>query len=289
MSVALALMAVGSLVGGLSGNNAAQKRASEAAMQAGYAKDYLDSVKKRNIAQRNVLVGNLSMAALSTNAQNRNTAMEVEAANDAQRNAIGSSGLSGGTPFYKLDQDIRDRQMAVVEQNMANRLKMGTVYDEAIASMAGMALDEKKATYQYLTADAESKYSSSFMGMAMPTISGAMQGASTASSLMSMGVQSSLLTEDFLASGFGDLFKSKAADTASDAFDPGNYSRNLTADTTFDLYDPGNYSRSFTQIPVMGKTLYDRLPPFILTEQKLPGFSQPFGGRPSWALGALAP
>ena len=200
MSVTLALMGIGALVGGYMGYRQAGERAYDLSMQASLSARQLELLEKANAVQKDIISGNLSLGAMSLSAQNRNVAMEAAAASGAQANALGYSGLSGGTPFYAMDREIINRQHAVIEQNVASRRQLGNAYQQAVVDFANMDMNRDITAYQTAKIEGESGYASSFWGMALPTMTGAAQGAATASSVMGMGVQSGLITEDFLSS-----------------------------------------------------------------------------------------
>lgn len=189
----------GMAAGAVAGASAASEREKAARRQFGFAGDYLEALEDQRNSTRDILAGNLSLGAMSANAESENAARTAAAYDAEQATALGSSGLSGGTPFYKLDSDIINRRNAVIKSNMANRTKMGAAYLEAVNALNGSDLEEMKARAQLMDAGGSYAYAKSGFAKGASILTGAFSGGQIANQAMGMGVQSGLLTEEFLA------------------------------------------------------------------------------------------
>jgi len=207
LTLATTLMLGGAAIGGISALLGQKKDSEKATRDLQDYEKYYGLLEKRRIAAQSIQTGNIRLGALGANAENKAAAIEQFQTDAAQRNAAGNSGLSAGTPFYKLDNDIMERQMQVNDINAANRTKMGQNYNQALSTYIQGSMEDISARNNLTELADTAQYEGSFLAYALTGAGGAFAGAQTANSLMAMGVDSGLLTEDFLAS---DVFAARA-------------------------------------------------------------------------------
>lgn len=222
MVVATLLTLGGMAAGGMAGLGAGQQRAQQSRTNFGFAEDYLDATLKSNRSKRSILTGNLTLGAMGANQSAKANAVGAAAETSAQKASLGNTGLASGTPFYKLDQDIRDRSLQVMEAQKASQIQMAMQKDEATAGMAQLGLAEAQARQQLMAAGADLAYTSSPVALALSTATGAFAGGQMANSVMQAGVQSNLLSEDFLGA---KLFEPKAG--IGTLFDPSSAQKSM--------------------------------------------------------------
>jgi len=201
------IMLGGAIAGGIGGLIAANDRKEDAFLRMDYANKKLEALRGNNDRQRDILAGNLSLQAMAGNSQNKAAAIQEANSEGAANAALGESGLAGGSAFYKMDSDIIQMRDQVVDLNNQNRINMGSSYLEAVSAMKSSDVNEYGAGIDLRQAADDYSYANSILGYGLAIGGGALSGAQTANSLMATGVDSGLLTEDFLAS---DVFASRA-------------------------------------------------------------------------------
>lgn len=209
MVVSTLLTLAGMLGGAGYGYGQAQKRSRDAYLTFEGAEDMLDYTLARNEAQKAIVEGNLTVAALSNNARSKAAAIDEYQANSAEAAGLGDSGFASGTPFYKIATDIRERRSALLEQAKMQELQFDAQTKEARATLLGGVIAEKQARSQLMAAGAEAAYAESTFAMLMGAGTGAVSGGSMANELMTLGVQTKLVDNDFLGTDlFSGLFQS---------------------------------------------------------------------------------
>jgi len=193
------IMLGGALAGGIGGLIAANDRKEDAFLRMDYANRKLEALRGNNDRQRDILAGNLSLQAMAGNSQNKAAAIQEANSEGAANAALGESGLSGGSAFYKMDSDIIQMRDQVVDLNNQNRINMGSSYLEAVSAMKSADVNEYGAGIDLRQTADDYSYANSILGYGLAIGGGFLSGAQTANNVMSLGVQSGLLTEDFLA------------------------------------------------------------------------------------------
>lgn len=200
ITAALAFALFGAGAGAAGGASSAAEKERLAKEKFDYATDMLDSTKKMTAAKRTTLSGNLTLQALSNTASSKKNAIAEYQANSAQKGNLGVSGLSSGTPFYKLATDIQERRGQILDSLKAGDIQMGMAKANAEAEAISLDMADAAAAEALLTAGDEYAYADSFVAYALSIASRAANGASMANNLMTLGVQTRALSEDFLGS-----------------------------------------------------------------------------------------
>lgn len=205
MVLSTALLLGGAAIGGGAGFVASRKRSVALDRQFRAFATQAEAQEKMAQARKSILAGNLSIAALKTNRSMKESAEAAYQNESAANAAIAGSGLTKqSTPAYKLALDVMN-QRSELDEYMRDAT-MGLAQMGLEADAQGMALDaEVQATRNRLMdIGEESAYADSAFSSIVGTLTGAFSGASAASSLMSMGVDSGLLSEKALSTELGD-------------------------------------------------------------------------------------
>lgn len=198
-------------IGAAQGFAASQERARDAQDEFENAEDVLDYTLARNEAQKAIVEGNLTISALSSNQAAKADAIAAYQAKSAAEAGLGGVGLtSGSTPFYKLATDVREMRSQLSEASKMRELQFDAQAKQAKASLLGLDFSERQARSGLMAAGEEAAYTDSAFAMFMGGATGAVAGMSTVNNLASLGIQTGLLSEDFLSADlFGGAFDAK--------------------------------------------------------------------------------
>lgn len=235
MLLSTALLIGGGLIGGGAGFSASKKRAYELDRQFRSINDQAAAKEKMARAQKSILAGNLSIAAIDANASTKNAAVSVYQAESAARAAMAGSNLTEqSTPAYKLATDAIEQRAALGDY--MQRAVMGIAQMGLEAEATGMALDAEVSAARNALMDigAESSYADSAFADIMGTLTGAFSGVQATAGLMSLGVDAGLLSEDMLSKQlFGQPLQQETPYGSDTSFNSLFFNPNRNADPSY--------------------------------------------------------
>lgn len=209
----MSLLLIGSALAG-AGMGLAQnaKRKSEAERNLLMSEALYDQTLAARKGQRSILEGQLTIGAMQNTANSREAAIAKAQGEASQRVALGQSGMSGGTPFYKLDQDIRDNTVKMSEMLYGQNVNFQGMVEQAKLQEGQGNMQLQQAIWGLQAADKELDYLSSPAAMILSAGTGALSGMSMMNSLNTAVVN---MTGGTLEEGISGLFGGKAQPMAS--------------------------------------------------------------------------
>lgn len=204
----MSLLLIGSALAG-AGMGLAQnaKRKSEAERNLLMSEALYDQTLAARQGQRSILEGQLTVGAMQNTANSREAAIAKAQGEASQRVALGQSGMSGGTPFYKLDQDIRDNTVKMSEMLYGQNVNFQGMVEQAKLQEGQGNMQLQQAIWGLQAADKELDYLSSPAAMILSAGTGALSGMSMMNSLNTAVVN---MTGGTLEEGISGLFGGKA-------------------------------------------------------------------------------
>lgn len=243
----LAAAALGALGGGVANSTRGQNAEWNVAKQ-----KWLAEQSKKNMERtRAIANGQLTMGALQTTAQEKDNAMAAFKAKSVGEVAAAASGAKGGTPFYLLEQNIRDNLDRVNNASILGRFQMGQAALQAGGSLTQGKVQEAQSMWALGEAEGELNYLASPLAGGVSMATGAFEGASLAAGLEGLYTKA---TGDLrgIEGAIGDAFKG--------LFDPGMASKAAEDLSAFnagfaDIPGPGNSNLA----PMYGESAGDPL------------------------------
>jgi hypothetical protein len=200
-----------SLIGAGAGAYQGIKSAQEKLKEAQHEKDMLQ--RRWNSGLRNlgatskILSGQLSLEAMQGTQSSKQGAVEAFKSESVAAAAAGASGLSGGTPFFNIGQQVASNrailmdQATIIRQGLSNSEAKGA---GAIGDIRDMIVDSK---YNLDQSVEQLGYLSSTAAFMISAATGALSGASIGHGISTLGVKMGL-GSDFGQVDFSKLFAS---------------------------------------------------------------------------------
>jgi hypothetical protein len=201
ITLSIILAGVGGAVGGAGGLGAAADRAKKLKDEQYLFGLQYEAAQKQRAAQQSILEGGLSVGTLDANAAKKQAAIEAAAAEGQARAIAGTSGASGGTPFYALDKQMFANQDMVNQVNYKSSMHLDQMGKQLDATMSEHDSRLGILGIQGANLAQDVNYANSFMGFLMPTLSGAASGASAGLSVANTLIGAGFTTEAVKATG----------------------------------------------------------------------------------------
>jgi len=167
-----------------------------------------EATKKRARAEESILENNLTIGAMDNTANNRDSAIAEFQNRSMQEAQAGVSGVTSGTPFYKIDSDAILNRQKLDELSTRGRLGVEGIGLQLDATKTANQAAIQQSVWQAQDALESSEYANSPFAYIMGGLTGALSGAS-------MGNQISTLTKDVFGvtvdEAFGGAFEGLAA------------------------------------------------------------------------------
>jgi len=183
MVISTAMILAGAGLGAAGGYSANQERVRQAKRKLSLLELSGYNMEKEKEASAKILEGQVSLSSLEASSQNEADALAVGEAKGALEANAGTSGLTGGTPFFQLAsvaaRSMRSAQKAASARELALR---GQV------AQGAMTIDEyrmrgQELAYQVEDAVQSERYLDSPLAFALAMGTGALSGAATAAQM----------------------------------------------------------------------------------------------------------
>jgi len=148
-----------------------------------------EATKKRARAEESILENNLTIGAMDNTANNRDSAIAEFQSRSMQEAQAGVSGVTSGTPFYKIDSDAILNRQKLDELSTRGRLGVEGIGLQLDATKTANQAAIQQSVWQAQDALASSEYANSPFAYIMGGLTGALSGAA-------MGANISTLTKD---------------------------------------------------------------------------------------------
>jgi len=148
-----------------------------------------EATKKRARAEESILENNLTIGAMDNTANNRDSAIAEFQSRSMQEAQAGVSGVTSGTPFYKIDSDAILNRQKLDELSTRGRLGVEGIGLQLDATKTANQAAIQQSVWQAQDALASSEYANSSFAYIMGGLTGALSGAA-------MGANISTLTKD---------------------------------------------------------------------------------------------
>jgi hypothetical protein len=192
MTLSLISAGVGGGIGGISGFKSSMDRVKQLMDDQRLLGWQYEATQKQKASQRSILEGNLSVGTLDTNTARKQAAIEAAVAEGQARAMAGTSGASGGTPFYALDKQMFENQDMLNQVDYKTSLHLGQSGKQLDAAMSEYNTRLGAMGLQGATLNQDLNYALSTIGFLMPVFTGAASGASAG-----LGVANTLVGAGF--------------------------------------------------------------------------------------------
>jgi len=200
------LMIGGAIVGAGLGLVQQGKRQTAAARQEMMARWTYEAYLKRNKSQKSILEGNLTAGAMGATSNNREAAIQAYQAESAGKLKAGLSGVSGGTPLFKVASDMALNRTRLAEMNQNVRLQYDAQIQGARASGQDIDMNLQNAMWGLQESVDQLNYVESPVAMAMSIGTGIASGASMANNINASVTQiTDYSVEDNFANAFDKI------------------------------------------------------------------------------------
>lgn len=189
MVLSTAIMIGGAIAGGVGGSIANKKRIEDQQDEL----DILALKSKQNYAeQRAAVIGlknSLENQSIQATQGARRDAVEAFQATSGAEAAAGSSGIRGGTPFYKMGQVAAEAAQTIKENAAMRANQIEATRANGEAEIAGVKTNGSILDKQNESAQKSMGYLNSFLGWSQSILTGSVSGAEMGAKL-SMGLES---------------------------------------------------------------------------------------------------
>lgn len=135
-----------------------------------------------------IIEGNITAAALGATRNSREAAMQAFQAKAQGEVVAGTSGASAGTPFYKLDQDVRDNLVRLAEMEREKEIGLENAELQAKLTVKDYAAQDMQTEWALGAMEQEYQYTSSLLAAGISAVTGAFTGMQTWNNIQTMAI-----------------------------------------------------------------------------------------------------